>query len=123
MSASLILHGTPPFQVHYRSQQDHHAPRELVKNFYGSRGEITLQPEHSGHYTYTFTALSDANYKKIKLDGPNIDQLVHPLASVDFAQNAQGGRKRRINSCSGSVVDVDVELKASGCGGLCATTY
>lgn len=110
VSASLIMHGTPPFDVFYRSQQDKHAPRELVKRFYGSRGDITLQPEHSGHYTYTFVALKDANYK-IPLDGPSIDQIVHPLASVNFVHNGEGGRRRKINSCSGSMVDVDIELK------------
>lgn len=85
-----------------------------MKRFYGSRGEITLQPEHSGHYTYNFVALSDANYEeKIPLDGPSIDQIVHPLASVDFVGKGEGGRRRKINSCSGNVADVDIELKVS----------
>jgi nucleoporin POM152 len=105
------MHGVPPFQVYYRTQQDKGEPRELVRNFYSSRGEITLQPEQSGHYAYTFVALSDANYKKVELNGPTIEQVVHPLASVDFTHSTSGGKKKKINSCSGSFVDVDVELK------------
>ncbi|EIN13930.1 hypothetical protein PUNSTDRAFT_140355 [Punctularia strigosozonata HHB-11173 SS5] len=114
VAASLVLHGTPPFQVYYRAQRDRETARELVKTFQSARGELTLQPEHSGHYTYSFIALSDANYKRVTLNGPSIDQTVHPLASVDFSQPTSGGRKRQISSCSGHLVNVDVELKGTG---------
>jgi hypothetical protein len=111
VSASIVLHGAPPFQVFYRTQRDQEQPREQVKTIYGSRGDLKLQPEHSGHYVYTFVSLSDANYKKIPLGGPSIEQSVHPLASVDFSHKEQGGRQKQINSCSGSTVDIDIELK------------
>ena len=113
VSASLVLRGTGPFQVYYQLQKDKEAPRELLKTFGGSRGEITLQPDQSGHYKFTFTHLSDANYK-IPLNGPSIEQVIHPLASADFAirENTTPGRTRRlISSCGGSHVDVPVELK------------
>jgi nucleoporin POM152 len=95
----------------------------LVKTIGGSRGEITLQPDQSGHYKFTFTHLSDANYKRIPLNGPSIDQVIHPLASADFAtrENAAPGRTSSlISSCGGSHVDVPVDLKVclhelSGC--------
>ena len=114
VSASLILRGTGPFQVYYQSQKDKEPPRELVKTVAGSRGEITLQPDQSGHYKFTFTHLSDANYNQVPLNGPSIDQVIHPLASADFAtrENITPGRTRRlISSCGGSHVDVPVDLK------------
>jgi nucleoporin POM152 len=84
---------------------------------------LTLQPERSGHYKYTFFQISDVNYKKVELKGPSIDQAVHPLATAEFASGQAGtGRNKRIlSSCSGDVVDVDVDLRASSC--LCENCY
>ncbi|THH13470.1 hypothetical protein EW146_g6752 [Bondarzewia mesenterica] len=104
VSASLVLHGTPPFQIGYRMQRDKEHPRESVQTFSGSRGEMTLQPPRSGHYIYTFTHISDANYQKVELKGPSIDQIVHPLATANFVQTGPPGRdKQTINSCSGDM--------------------
>lgn len=113
MSASLVLHGAAPFQVYYRMQRDKEPPREMVKTFATSRGDFTLQPDQSGYYSFSFTHISDANYKKVELRGPSIDQVIHPLASVDFAAGAgaSGRGKRSISSCGGSFVDIDVDLK------------
>lgn len=109
------MHGTPPFQVYYRSQRDAGPPRDLVKTFTSSRGELTLQPEHSGHYYYTFVQLSDAYYKKVALDGPSIDQIVHPLAAADFV----GGRGRRVvSSCEGVTVGIEVDLRVGSLVGF-----
>ncbi|KAF8560070.1 hypothetical protein OG21DRAFT_1502415 [Imleria badia] len=114
VSASLVFHGTPPFQVYYRTQRDNEEPRDLFKTFTSSRSELTLQPEHSGHYFYTFLHLSDANYRKVELKGPSIDQIVHPLAAADFIPTASTGRPRRmVNSCSGNMVDVEVDLRGT----------
>ncbi|KAG1754906.1 uncharacterized protein EDB91DRAFT_259356 [Suillus paluster] len=110
VSASLVMHGTPPFQVYYRTQRDAEPPRDLFKTFTSSRGELTLQPEHSGHYYYTFVQLSDAYYKKVALDGPSIDQIVHPLAAADFV----GGRgKTAVSSCEGATVGIEVDLRGT----------
>lgn len=88
------------------------------KMFASSRGELTIQPDRSGHYVFQFVQISDANYKKVDLKGPSIDQVVHPPASADFVNSIHGGRgKKQINSCSGSLVDVDVELRVSSCCG------
>ena len=109
----MVLHGSPPFQVSYTKRKDKEPAREFSKTFTGSRAEFTDQPEDSGHYTFTFTHLSDANYKRIELAGPSINQVVHPPASADFAHNVAGTRgRKKISSCSGSAVDVDVDLKA-----------
>lgn len=90
-------------------QRDKEPARELVKTFYNSRGEMTLQPSQSGHYIYSFSHLSDANYNKVELKGPTVDQIVHPLASAIFA-GSSGRDRMTINSCSENSVDVDVSL-------------
>jgi nucleoporin POM152 len=83
----------------------------------GSRGEITLQPERSGSYVYKFTSLSDANYKNVPLNGPEIKQTVHPLATAAFAgtntRSPRGTRETTVESCSGDLVDVPVLLKGT----------
>lgn len=115
VSASLVMHGTPPFQVFYSMQRDDESAHELVKTFGTSRGEFTIQPDRSGHYTFTFLSISDANYKRVALKGPSVDQIVHPMASADFVYNASGGRARKkISNCEGKEVDVEVELKGTG---------
>lgn len=126
VSASLVLRGTGPFLVYYQLQKDKGAPQEFFKTIGGSRGEITLQPDQSGHYKFTFTHLSDANYKKIPLNGPSIEQVIHPLASADFAirENQTPGRSGRlINSCGGSHVDIPVELKVRPLGSFGFSSY
>lgn len=113
VSATLMLHGTPPFQVQYRMQKDDEPVRIRTETFPTSRGELTLQPERSGHYYFSFIQMSDANYRKVELHGPSIDQVIHPLAAADFAsgQPGVGRNKRTISSCEGDMVDIDVELR------------
>ncbi len=81
-----------------------------TKLIQSSRDEIILQPESSGKYTYAFTHVSDRNYKEIPLKGPglSITQVVHPLASAAFLSS--GGRKPVLSSCSGSDVEVVVDV-------------
>lgn len=115
VSASLVLHGTPPFQVYYRVQRDKEPPTELSKTFATSRGELVIQPERSGHYIFTFVRMSDTNYKKVELKGPSIDQVIHPPAAADFANRhaGSGSNKRMISSCEGNLVNVQVDLRVS----------
>lgn len=114
VSATLIMHGTPPFQVYYRMQRDKEKPLEVSKTFTSSRADLTLQPERSGHYVFSFVAISDANYRKIELPGPSIDQMIHPVASVEFSDSQSTGRgKKIVSTCSGDTVDIDVDLRAS----------
>ncbi|KAF8921998.1 hypothetical protein CPB85DRAFT_1247129 [Mucidula mucida] len=114
VSASLVMHGTPPFQVHYRIQRDKLPAQDISKTFASSRGELTLQPERSGHYVFSFQHISDANYKKVDLHGPSIDQIIHSPASADFVGDRGAKNKRQLSSCEGASVDVEVELKGSG---------
>lgn len=111
VSASLILHGTPPFQVYYRMQRDSEHSREISKTFTSSRADLTLQPDRSGHYVFSFVAISDANYRKIELQGPSIDQMVHPVASAEFSDTGRG--KKIVSTCSGDTVDIDVDLRVN----------
>ncbi|KAJ7597473.1 hypothetical protein C8J56DRAFT_818039 [Mycena floridula] len=115
VSASLVLRGTPPFHVHYRIQRDNEAPVERSETFSTSRGDVTLQPDRSGHYTFSFFRISDAYYA-VDLSGPSIDQVIHPLASADFASSGRtAGRNRKlISNCEGSTINVDVDLKGTG---------
>jgi nucleoporin POM152 len=107
-----VLHGTPPFHVfHKTTHNGHETTNSTIIN--GSRGEITLQPERSGSYVYQFTALSDAHYKNVPLRSEPIKQTVHPLANALFAGKGTGGRETTVQSCSGNVVDVPVNLVGS----------
>ncbi|KAJ7631073.1 hypothetical protein FB45DRAFT_979222 [Roridomyces roridus] len=111
VSASLVLHGTPPFQVYYLTQKDSEPPQEKAQTFPHSRGELSIQPPHAGHYTFRFTHISDANYRKVELDnGPSVEQAVHPLASAAFV----GPQKRVLSSCAGSVLPLEVDLGGTG---------
>ncbi|KII93596.1 hypothetical protein PLICRDRAFT_49632 [Plicaturopsis crispa FD-325 SS-3] len=112
VSATLVLHGTPPFHVTYLTQRDTSPARARSQTFASSRGEFSVQPDRSGHYVYTFTHVSDAHYQRVALGGPTIEQVVHPLATAEFGRGGRGGRV--ISSCEGGVVDVDVELKGTG---------
>ncbi|KAF7347718.1 hypothetical protein MVEN_01529000 [Mycena venus] len=89
---------------------DAEPPREAHKTFPTSRGELSIQPSQAGHYTFTFAYISDHNYPRVELNGPSIDQAIHPLASATFA----GPQKRMLSSCAGSLVDIDVELRGTG---------
>ena len=106
VTANLVLHGTPPFQVFHKTA---HNGRETTNStiINGSRGEITLQPERSGSYVYQFVSLSDAHYNQVPLNSAPIKQTVHPLANAGFSSK---GRETTVQSCSGNVVDVPVTL-------------
>lgn len=115
VSASLVFHGAPPFHVYYTVRKDKGPAVEKVKIFSGSRGELTDQPPESGHYTFTFTQLSDANYKRVDLKGPTIDQVIHPQATADFAHNVAGVRgRKKFSNCEGNTTKLDVDLKGTG---------
>ncbi|PPQ78029.1 hypothetical protein CVT25_015574 [Psilocybe cyanescens] len=111
ISSTIILHGTPPFMVYYTVKRDNEPAREIAKRFHSSRNELTFQPESSGHYTFTFTAITDAHYtNKIELQGPSIEQMIHPVASADFGAD----KKHILTTCWGDYVDVDVDLRGTG---------
>ncbi|KAF9245820.1 hypothetical protein BU15DRAFT_85502 [Melanogaster broomeanus] len=113
VSASLILHGAPPFQVYYSTQRDKEKPRELFKTFTSSRGELTLQPEHSRSLLlYLLPAQRCQLSRKSSSMGPvsTRSYILWPLA--DFV-SAGGWAKRVVNSCSGNMVDIEVDLRGT----------
>ncbi|KAJ3563589.1 hypothetical protein NP233_g8846 [Leucocoprinus birnbaumii] len=112
VSVSLILHGTPSFLLYYKEQLDNQPPVERSIQFDYSRGELTMKPEKSGRYIFTFVAISDHNYKRVPLDGPSIEQVVHPLATADFVGSASNIKS--VSSCTGDTVPVDVDLRGTG---------
>ncbi|KAF8913149.1 hypothetical protein CPB84DRAFT_1760464 [Gymnopilus junonius] len=114
ISTSIVLHGTPPFQVYYRMQRDKDPAREISKTFNSFRGELSLRPESSGHYTFTFTHVSDANYRKRELDERPIEKVIHPVASADFLDPHGASRgKKMMSTCSGESVQLLVALRGT----------
>lgn len=66
----------------------------------------------------TFTSLSDGNYKKLALDKPPIEQVVHPVATADIIGRGDDVKKHTMWSCSGDVLSVDVEASVCGLGNM-----
>ncbi|KAF8885158.1 hypothetical protein BD779DRAFT_1471742 [Infundibulicybe gibba] len=97
MSALVSLQGTPPFELWYRIQRNEepfHERSTLFKTDH--QGEVLLEPAQPGRYVYTFYQLSDANYKKIELPGPKIEQvssipreIPRGISNSDFCPDGQ----------------------------------
>ncbi|KAK4690061.1 hypothetical protein P7C73_g21, partial [Tremellales sp. Uapishka_1] len=111
-TATFDFTGTPPFAIQYTEQRTGSRPQTLRKTFDSPHGQIVVRPEQEGQYTYTFTGLSDKRYSHIQLDQPPIKQTVHPLANADITNRSH--RRKTLFSCSGDLVDLDVEAKGSG---------
>ena len=56
VSASLELTGVPPFVIEYTEQKDGGQLSKRSTRINGLAGEITLQPEQEGQYTYVSVA-------------------------------------------------------------------
>ncbi|KAG8745025.1 hypothetical protein FRC10_008999 [Ceratobasidium sp. 414] len=107
--AIFTMDGTPPFRVHYTTT-DHKGSSKSQETYLGARGELTLQPNKSGTYTYSFDAISDAFYHQVPLTGPGrtVTQVVHPLASARF-------REASADVC-GESQEIEVGLELQGVG-------
>jgi nucleoporin POM152 len=57
--------------------------------------------------------VSDRHYSDIKLDEAPIRQTVHPLANVDMPGLRNGIIRRKLYSCSGDNIDIDLEAKGN----------
>jgi nucleoporin POM152 len=103
------MDGTPPFRIHYTTT-DHKGSSESQETYLGARGELTLQPNKSGTYTYSFDAISDEFYLQVPLTGPGrtVTQVVHPLASARF-------REASADIC-GESREIEVGLEMQGVG-------
>ncbi|ORX35215.1 hypothetical protein BD324DRAFT_631845 [Kockovaella imperatae] len=101
--------GSAPFMVEYTEKRQNGKSINKSARFNGHTGEIVLQPDQEGQYTYTFNHLTDAKYKQVKLDKPPIEQTVHPLANVELL----GPKKRKLFACSGNEVELEFEAKGA----------
>ncbi|KAG9121564.1 hypothetical protein FRC07_002426, partial [Ceratobasidium sp. 392] len=103
------MDGTPPFRIHYTTT-DHKGSSKSQETYLGARGELTLQPNKAGTYTYSFDAISDAFYSQVPLTGPGrtVTQVVHPLASARF-------REASADVC-GESQEIEVGLELQGVG-------
>ncbi|KAF8336634.1 uncharacterized protein EI90DRAFT_3046569 [Cantharellus anzutake] len=121
VSATALLHGTPPFVLVYTEKHDKNPPKTLVKTFNSARGEIVLKPERSGSYTYTFIHISDRNYQRVPIAGtPSTTRHVHPLASANFVRGVGGGGMTKpadsrihTSNCEGDFVEVSLDLSGT----------
>ncbi|KAL0951581.1 hypothetical protein HGRIS_008263 [Hohenbuehelia grisea] len=118
VTALFVFHGTPPFVIRYEVQRDNERPEPRQQTFATARGEMSIQPDRSGHYVYRVVSLNDQYYKNIPV-GATYDQVVHPLATAGFVSDSStGGRSPRgkgriINTCEGQTVSVDVDIRGT----------
>ncbi|KAK5163079.1 hypothetical protein LTR04_002770 [Oleoguttula sp. CCFEE 6159] len=91
LRVDLDVMGTPPFTILYKMQRkgDSYA-RLQSEQLRGLRGQLELTPPEAGHYTYTFTEISDDVYKGRSLDAARLtlEQDVKPSASAHFADSS-----------------------------------
>lgn len=101
------MDGTPPFRIHYTTT-DSKGTTKFGERYLGARGELKLQPNKSGTYTYSFDAISDAYYSELPITGSGrtVTQVVHPLASAKFTQ-------ANVDTC-GESQEIEVALELSG---------
>ena len=124
VTAAFDFIGSPPFVLEYTEQRQGATRASTCSaDFNGYHGEIVLQPDHEGQYTYVshltyarlmvqiFTSLSDGKYSKLKLDKPPIKQTAHPLANVDVDTRRLGVAPRQLFACSGEEVEMDLDAK------------
>ena len=115
VKALAILSGTPPFRIKYTIQPKGKPMSMHEKVIDRTRDEIEFRPSAEGQITYTFTGLSDANYRDIKLDGPSFTQNLHPIAKAEFAGTQQTrGPAVVLYSCEGNTSTADVRLEGVG---------
>jgi len=111
LRVGLDLIGTPPFEVSYvmhkRGDKQQVYRTERVQ---GLRGQLELTPTEAGHYTYTFSQISDQFYKSYRLDKELVlEQDVKPAASAHFVD-----REPRRQACIDEPVSFDIRLVGEG---------
>lgn len=111
LRVSLDLIGTPPFEVQYVMQkrgEKHFRSRTVQLS--GLRGQVELTPTEAGHYTYTFSQISDQFYKGHRMGKELVlEQDVKPAASAHFIE-----RDPRLQACIDETVSFDIRLVGEG---------
>ncbi|WVQ78800.1 hypothetical protein IAT38_000891 [Cryptococcus sp. DSM 104549] len=110
-TASFEFKGTPPFRLEYIEQRKNARAVSYAQVFQSHHGSVVLRPEQEGVYTYTWTKLSDKKYKSVPLSQKTETMTVHPLAIADMVIPAGRPRKRTLHSCSGDVIDMEIDAR------------
>ncbi|KAF8314013.1 hypothetical protein DL93DRAFT_2228159 [Clavulina sp. PMI_390] len=106
VTAIATLHGSPPFKLHYTAEYDGRVT-SFTKDVQGHRASIELKPSSRGKYTYTFSHVSDAYYKKEVIAGsPTTTREVRPLAEASFRSRGEAS----VSNCEGSEVEFELNL-------------
>lgn len=106
MRSQLHFTGSPPFVLHYTVLQLSPIVRRqsLEQGFFGSRGELVLQPG-VGRWQYTFDTIDDAN-QALALQGIKREQKIYEMSDARWMAD-----ELSVRSCQGETVDVEVEIK------------
>jgi nucleoporin POM152 len=106
--------GAPPYVLEYvvtkytgRSKTIVEKKREFIDR---SRHIFSYLPTSSGEYTYEFTLLDDAHYKKRPTQIPPFKQVVHPQPDAKFSSSS----RQSVRTCLGEDMSVDVDLRGTG---------
>ncbi|KAI9013365.1 hypothetical protein CLU79DRAFT_890506 [Phycomyces nitens] len=110
------LQGAPPFNLEYQVLKQTPNGRIVVEHkrekINQSRHIFTYLPSNSGEYTYEFTSLDDAIYKRQDPKIKPIKQVVRPQPSARFSRKLQ--EKNNLRTCVGDNINLDVELSGTG---------
>lgn len=106
LMVDLDLIGTPPFVVQYDTVVKGRTTSERVE-IPGLRHQLELRPKNAGQFTYRFTFIDDAVYKREKLDDKSLslEQNVKPPASAYLRRPSD-----IIDACIEEPVVMNVEL-------------
>jgi hypothetical protein len=113
VTAELSFKGVPPFQLIYEIQRNKEMPQQVAKSFFRLKEDLVLEPTLDGHYIYTFSQVSDGNYKNIPILEQRFQQDVSVPPSAVFVSGRDGPAGRMMDTCETEIVPVEVELRVS----------
>ncbi|CAO1630596.1 unnamed protein product [Parajaminaea phylloscopi] len=120
VNALAVLSGQPPFRLQYEIRKSGKPVVRQERVIERTREEFEFRPSTEGAVEYRFVALSDSNYRHLALDGPTFEQVVHPLASAAFVQEAAHNHQRKgdqsmiMRSCEGNRAQAQIKLEGKG---------
>jgi nucleoporin POM152 len=98
--------GTPPFEVHYRTEREGAPATVQQRKFSGMSGEIMLGTPFAGKHRYIFTEISDSVYKGRVLKDLHLEQEIKSIAGAELLGVGTPPRK-----CLGSEIPFHVGLQ------------
>ncbi|KAF4307916.1 nucleoporin pom152 [Botryosphaeria dothidea] len=112
LRVNLDLIGTPPFKVAYSMRKKGEKGEQVqYVDVTGLRGQVDIMPPEAGHYTYSFTSVSDQVYKGLSLTRKNLvlEQDVKPSASAHFVY-----APAKTEACIDEPVTFGVKMQGEG---------